>query len=97
LGIPETIEAACAVIARGETRAIDVGEINGQTFIEVAGIGLEAALFPAAEEIKRPDLLSTVRGATSGLFKLLSFQPTKLKISFDETKHRSYEAIQVTI
>ncbi|TMC24098.1 MAG: hypothetical protein E6J33_01575 [Chloroflexi bacterium] len=54
LGIPLPLEAACAIIAKGETRAIDVGIINEKTFIEVAGIGLEAALFPAAEELKSP-------------------------------------------
>ncbi|HLQ28208.1 MAG TPA: diacylglycerol kinase family protein [Ktedonobacteraceae bacterium] len=97
LGIPLPIEAACAIIAKGETRTIDVGKINGQTFIEVAGIGLEAALFPAAEEIKQSSILSTLRGVIGGLFTLFTFQTTKLKISFDNTKRRSYEAIQVTI
>src|SRR5450755_1292831 len=43
LGIPTTIEEACNVIAEGETHAIDVGKVNGQIFIEVAGIGFEAA------------------------------------------------------
>jgi len=38
LGIPLPLEAACAIIAKGETRAIDVGIINEKTFIEVAGI-----------------------------------------------------------
>jgi diacylglycerol kinase (ATP) len=62
LSIPETIEAACEVIAQGETHKIDVGDANGQAFFEVAGIGLEARLFPAGEEIKAPGLLSTLRG-----------------------------------
>jgi YegS/Rv2252/BmrU family lipid kinase len=97
LGIPLPIEAACAIIAKGETRAIDVGNINSKAFTEVAGIGLEAALFPAAEEIKGPGFTSTVRGVIKGLFKLFSFQPTKLRISFDDKKRRPYEAIQVTI
>jgi YegS/Rv2252/BmrU family lipid kinase len=97
LGIPLQVEAACAIIAKGETRAIDVGKINEQVFIEVAGIGLEAALFPAAEEIMRSGILSTVRGVFSGLFTLFAFQTIKLKISFDDKKRRPYEAIQVTI
>src|SRR5881275_1090561 len=53
LGIPSTLEEACAIIGKGESHAIDVGHINGQIFLEVAGAGLEAALFPAAEEIKQ--------------------------------------------
>lgn len=97
LGIPLSVEAACAIVSRGETRTIDVGQINEQTFLEVAGIGFEASLFPAGEEIKKTGLLSTVRGVILGLVSLFTFKPTRLKISFDEKKMRSYDAIQVTI
>jgi diacylglycerol kinase (ATP) len=97
LGIPLSVEAACAVLARGETCTLDVGEINEQTFLEVAGVGFEASLFPAAEEIKKTGLISTVRGVILGLVSLFTFKPTRLKISFDEKKMRPYDAIQVTI
>src|SRR5207249_9396178 len=43
-GIPLPIEAACAIIAKGATRAIDAGNINGKGVTGVRGIGLEAAL-----------------------------------------------------
>jgi diacylglycerol kinase (ATP) len=97
LGIPLPLEAACAIIAKGETRAIDMGIINEKPFLEVAGIGIEAALFPAAEELKSPGFFSTMRGVFNGIFTLFAYQPTKLKISFDDKKRRSYQAIQVTI
>jgi len=97
LGIPETVEEACEVIARGETRAIDVGDVNGHVFFEVAGLGLEADLFPAGEEIKTPGLLSSVRGIIQGLVTVLTFKPPRLSISFDERRRRPYHAIQVTI
>ena len=97
LGIPLPLEAACAIIAKGETRAIDVGIINEKTFIEVAGIGLEAALFPAAEELKSPGFFSIIRGVIGGIFTLFAYQPTKFRISFDDKKRRSFQAIQVTI
>src|SRR2546422_3770151 len=97
LNIPATIEEACAVIATGETHAIDVGKINDQFFTEVAGVGLEAAFFPAAEEMKGPGLLVTLRGIFDGLRTLLAFQPAKLRISFDQHQRRSYTAIQVTV
>ena len=97
LGIPLPIEASCAIVAKGETRSIDIGQINGQTFLEVAGIGLEAALFPFAEEVKKPNLLSMMRGAVNGLFILLNYQSIALKISFDDKKRRHYHALQVTI
>ncbi|HLH60632.1 MAG TPA: diacylglycerol kinase family protein [Ktedonobacteraceae bacterium] len=97
LNIPQTIEAACAVIAKGETHAIDVGKINDRFFLEVAGVGLEAELFPLAEEIKQPGLLSTLHGAIGGLITLLTYHPAAISLSFDEHRRRSYQALQVTI
>lgn len=40
LGLPTETEAACAVIAAGRCRAVDVGEVNGTPFLNVASIGL---------------------------------------------------------
>jgi diacylglycerol kinase (ATP) len=97
LEISETIEKACAIIAHGETRRIDVGKINGQIFLEVAGIGLEAALFPAAEEIKHTGLLSTMHGIANGLNTLFAFQPTRFRIVFDGRRSRLYKAIQISV
>ncbi|HJT59106.1 MAG TPA: diacylglycerol kinase family protein [Ktedonobacteraceae bacterium] len=97
LNIPETIEAACAVVAHGETQSIDTGQINERIFLEVAGVGLEAALFPLAEEIKQPGFLSTLHGAIAGLMTLLTYHPAKIGISFDGHRRRPYSALQVTI
>ncbi len=99
LEISESIEKACAIIAHGETRRIDVGKINGQIFLEVAGIGLEAALFPAAEEIKQSGLLSTMHGIVDGLKALFAFQPTRFRIVFDgkRSRLRLYKAIQISV
>lgn len=97
LNIPDTLPAACVAIANGETRNIDVGQINDQIFIEVAGIGLEAALFPAAEEIKHSGLLSTLHGTLSGLKTLLGFKAARLRITVNGGQRRPYRAIQLTI
>jgi diacylglycerol kinase (ATP) len=97
LNIPDTVPAACVAIATGETRLIDVGKMNEQIFLEVAGVGLEASLFPAAEEMKKPGLLTTLHGVVSGLKTLLTFKPTSIRITFDDRQRRPYEALQVTI
>ena len=97
LNIPESIDEACAVIVAGETHAVDVGKINDHFFTEVAGVGLEAALFTAGEEMKSPDVLTTVRGIIDGLRTLLTFRPVKLRIFIGDRKRYSYRAIQVTI
>jgi diacylglycerol kinase (ATP) len=41
LGMPKELDAAAAVIAEGETRMMDLGEVNGRYFVNNAGIGLE--------------------------------------------------------
>jgi diacylglycerol kinase (ATP) len=97
LNIPDTIPAACFTIANGETRAIDMGKINDHTFLEVAGVGLEAALFPAAEEIMHPGLLSTLHGTLSGLKTLFGFKAARVRIAVNGVKHGTYNALQVTI
>lgn len=44
LGIPATPEAALAIALAGRERRIDVGEIEGRPFLNVAGVGFDAAL-----------------------------------------------------
>lgn len=97
LNIPDTIPAACYTLFNGKTRTIDVGKINGHPFLEVAGAGIEAALFPAAEDIKRPGLLSTLRGVLGGLKTVLSYRETCVRIEIDGVKKQTYNALQVTI
>ncbi len=97
LEIPEDIEEACKVIAQGETSLIDVGRINDHIFLEVAGIGLEAALFPAAEEIKSKGIVSTLRGVMDGLITLFSFRSTRFAISFDGRRVRRFNAVQLSV
>jgi diacylglycerol kinase (ATP) len=97
LDISEDITEACEIIANGATCYVDVGKINGHLFLEVAGIGLEAALFPAAEELKSPGFVSSLHGATKGLFTLFKFKSTRFRASFDGHKVRSFKAIQISI
>ena len=53
LRLPENLAAACRVIARGRVRRVDVGVANDEHyFLEAAGVGIDAELFPLGEEIK---------------------------------------------
>ena len=97
LKIPEDVEQACEIIVCGTTSQIDVGEINGHIFLEVAGIGLEAAIFPAAEEFKSKGLGSTLHALFSGMRTLVTFQPTRFTFSFDGKRRRHYKAVQISI
>lgn len=56
IGIPEDVEKACALIAKGETRKLDLGVIKTSKnkkfyFFMVTVIGLTAALFPDVEKV----------------------------------------------
>jgi diacylglycerol kinase (ATP) len=97
LGIPANLTEACAILANGAVRAIDVGRINQQVFLEVAGVGLETALFPAAEAVKSRGLLSTCRGILDGLRILYNFKLPKMRLTFDGEEARTYRAMQLTI
>jgi diacylglycerol kinase (ATP) len=44
LGIPVTLEAAIDVICAGHMRRIDVGDVNGHPFFNVASLGMSAEL-----------------------------------------------------
>jgi diacylglycerol kinase (ATP) len=44
LGIPLNLQAACEVIANGHTHRIDVGEVNGSAYVNVASMGVSVAV-----------------------------------------------------
>ena len=54
LGIPLDLEAAARVSAQGVPRPVDLGEVNGHYFLNVASVGFSAALAAALKaEAKR--------------------------------------------
>jgi diacylglycerol kinase (ATP) len=54
LGIPMNVDEALRVVAEANTRAIDVGSVNGELFFNVASIGLAAEIaMEVTPEIKR--------------------------------------------
>ncbi|MEA2156213.1 MAG: hypothetical protein QOE11_2353 [Solirubrobacteraceae bacterium] len=42
LGIPLDARAACAVVAHGTPRPLDLGEANGRTFVGIASLGFDS-------------------------------------------------------
>jgi YegS/Rv2252/BmrU family lipid kinase len=44
LGIPREPVAACAVISDGSERTVDVGEVDGRTFLGIASYGFDSAV-----------------------------------------------------
>jgi len=49
-GIPLDVDEACAVIAHGSPRAVDVGDVDGATFIGIASLGFDSEANRIANE-----------------------------------------------
>lgn len=53
LGIPRDPQEAAAIIAAGDCAHIDVGRAGNTYFLEAAGVGIDAALFPYTNRLDR--------------------------------------------
>lgn len=95
LGIPPAVPEACALIAAGRTRWIDLGRANGKHFFNVASIGL-------AVEVARHH-----RGARKRWLRVLSYplsvwdafqttRPFRARLRCDQQETR-IRAIQITV
>ena len=93
VGIPRQDRLAAAeIIARGDVRAVDVGEVAGQVFFEAAGIGLDADAFTAGRAIQRGD-----RGfAMAALGALIRRRGVRVRIDVDG-RVRSHRILQAVV
>lgn len=82
LEIPKSIEAACDVICHGHEMPIDIGKVNDQYFINIAGGG---TLTELTYEV--PSKLKTMIGQLAyyakGIEKLPKVHPVKVRIEYD--------------
>ncbi|MEI7085593.1 lipid kinase [Pectobacterium versatile] len=95
VGIPREIRQAVQVIANGQLRAVDLGEVNGHLFFNVSSIGFSAALARglSAKSKKRWGTL----GYALAAFKLLKqSRPFRVQIEHDGIKER-VRTIQVAV
>ena len=89
LGIPEDLQEACALIAAGHTRKLDLGQVSTKKrkkfyFFMTAAIGLTATIFPLIKEVPEGKLA----GIKDGVMALLKFdtKPTVFLTLDDESK-----------
>jgi len=81
LNLPISIDDAVGVIATGETRCVDVGEVNGHIFINNSSIGIYPYLVLDRERKQRRQGLSKWPAmAAAGSERLLIFQSRPLRI-----------------
>jgi YegS/Rv2252/BmrU family lipid kinase len=95
LGLPLDPVAAAAIVAAGATRLVDVGEVNGHPFFNVASLGISTAL---AEELTREvkrrwGRLGYALAAVSVLLKARPFTARIVSTSDSVTVHTMQVAV----
>lgn len=83
LKIPKDFDAACQLIAQGKETKIDIGKVNGQYFINIAGGGtLTELTYEASSKLKT--MIGQLAYYVKGMEKLVFLKPTKVKIESKE-------------
>jgi diacylglycerol kinase (ATP) len=82
LGIPRDLDEAAAIVAAGSTRVIDVGEAKGQIFFEGGSVGLNAAVFRAAQRVDATG--GRLRSLLAALWVLIRYRPPRMILHLDD-------------
>ncbi|HET9163216.1 MAG TPA: diacylglycerol kinase family protein [Solirubrobacterales bacterium] len=86
LGIPADPEAVVAMLSAGETRRIDVGEVNGRRFLGIVSVGFDSVANERANETRW--LRGNLVYAYSGVRTLLGWKPARFTIRAGEERER---------
>jgi YegS/Rv2252/BmrU family lipid kinase len=86
LGIPNEPDAAVAMLAAGETRRIDVGEVNDRRFLGIVSVGFDSEANRLANETKL--LRGNLVYAYSGIRTLLGWKPARFTIRVGDERER---------
>jgi YegS/Rv2252/BmrU family lipid kinase len=81
LGIPPQIDAACAVIAHGVQRAVDIGEVGGRSFIGIASLGFDSDANRIANTA--PSRLGRLVYVYGALGALARWKPARFELRLD--------------
>ena len=81
LGIPKDLAAACAVIAAGTQRDIDVGDVGGRSFIGIASLGFDSEANRIANAA--PSRLGNLAYVYGGLRALAGWDPARFELRLD--------------
>jgi len=79
LGLPSDPVAAARLLASARPRAMDAGFANGRVFLEVAGVGLDAAVMPFGERLKARQLSALL----PALIRLARFRAVEVTLDLD--------------
>ena len=99
LGIPKDLKEACAMIASGHTRRLDVGKVSTKKtkksyFFMLTAIGLTATIYPMIKEVPKGNL----EGIKDAVSTLLKFEPKpKVFLTLDDESEIEVETMLVTV
>jgi len=99
LGIPETVDEACELIAAGDSRKLDIGQVKVKGaaktyFWELTVVGLVAALFPPARKILKGEL-SKIKDAAQTLIQ--HSDSSKVFLRMDDDSRVEVETMLVVV
>lgn len=86
LGIPTDPAAAVAMLAAGQTRRIDVGEVNGKRFLGIVSVGFDSEANRLANDTRW--LRGNLVYAYAGVRTLLGWKPGRFTIQVGERRER---------
>lgn len=95
LGIPTELCAAADIIAAGKSRRIDVGEVNGHTFLNVASLGLSADLARGLTREKKRRW-GRLAYAVQALEVLVRARPFRAEV-ISRTQHSQIRTLQIAV
>src|SRR6476469_8400246 len=86
LGIPDEPEEAVEVLLGGESRRIDVGEVNGARFLGIVSVGFDSEANRVANETRF--LRGNLVYAFAALRTLMRWKPARFTVRVDDERHR---------
>jgi len=97
LGVPADLDAAARIIAEGHVRALDLGEVNGETFINTSCLGFYPPVVQERDRQRKRLGRGKWTAALSALIKVLpKVHALRLAITVDgQTLHRTTRLVFV--
>jgi diacylglycerol kinase (ATP) len=77
--VPFDLAEAGKLLRLGEIRQVDMGRCNGRYFLETAGVGLDAALFPILNKVDKGEYIHLF----DALRTLIKFRPRSMTLVLD--------------
>ncbi len=77
LGVPIDLAAAAEVVVGGDTRAVDIGEVNGRVFLNNSSIGLYPVMVDVRDEIRTSRGWGKIRSVPVASVRVLRRFPTR--------------------